>query len=408
MTTGPIPSGNKKGRVAIAIDFANQIYNHKGHKTDGQYIYASETCTVFSYYDPFENNSYVAQSIVVSTSENNTVLLEDYAKDWILSPERSLNMFDSKDFLEQTCITHSIWRIQLNNDSLEPHKEYQKKRVEEDRKILNVFLKILAPKIKTVSRQLFKRFRGSIDEIEIFNQAYQLCQLMLVGENQKIIENLADFQTKNGRQRSRQYQRELRLHPLRTHKNSKKPDISKATQSAVKEAFNYLAHKKKNNLHTFLELFEPSIFANYVSSIINHDSDLVYKPWYKHNLVDHIFGTEGKYSPLFTLLRDHFKTKINNFKKNTAFDETMSYEDLPSFKRRWIINKGNTSLDEQELSLNLAKKILPKKQLGVYSKWLSGEYNSSDQNERQNLKKAKDKIIGAKLNIPIPKRQKGE
>ena len=149
-------------------------------------------------------------------------------------------------------------------------------------------------------------------------------------------------------------------------------------------------------------LVNQNAFANFVSHSINQDSIKIYKPWYKQNLSDHIFA--GKYSLIFKLLRDYFKTEIKASRKRVSFNGDIETEDIQGFiRRRWKVNSPNYSLDEKSKFLESVKGILSNKQFNSYLKWLSGNYYSSDPNERQNLKRAKDKILSTELDVPIPK-----
>lgn len=392
----------KHGRIKVAINFNKQIYNFKGYKTTGQYIYQSPAYTIFSYYEPLTDNFYSAEGIVVYTSGGRSILLEDYAKEWIIAPERTIEIFNSNDFLEQTCITHSLWRIRDGNDSLEPYNERLKNRAEEDGIIVKSLLRILEPEIRATAQRFFGQFRGIIEESEIYGQAYSFCSYIIAGENQKIVQDIIAFSAKNNRQESRRHNRGLRLHPLTTHKNSKNFDINKATEQAAEEIVSTFANVSMSLQHTLVEMLKPAEFANFASMLINKYSNRVYKPWHELNLRNYIFG--GRYSLLFKLLRDYFKTEIKNRKKYISFDENTKLDGVSGFaRRRWKVNSPNYLFEEKRKFLESVKGVLSAKQFEGYLKWLSGNYNSLDQNERQNLKRAKDKIISAKLNVPIPK-----
>ncbi|MCX6739016.1 MAG: hypothetical protein NT098_03110 [Candidatus Parcubacteria bacterium] len=390
------------GRVHTAIDFSNQIHNFKGHQTDGHYIYYSPEYTIFSHHDPIKENFFEARAIVVSTENYDSILLEDCAREWIISPERNIDIFDSKDFLEQTCITHTIWRIRTRHESLDPWNDYQREMADEDKKIEDNFLRIFDPKIKEVSNVFFKKY-PCMEREEIYAQTYLFCQLIIAGENEKVIKEINDFKNKNGKQQARQCNKGLKLHPLRTFANSKNFDIEKTTSESIEEILRLIPNAQYGGKLSLCSLLLPENLSGVVSGTINYNSKKVYKPWYDQNIRDYIFGKKGeKHSIIFSLLKDYFKTEIRHRNIHNNFDDTRSQEEVLVIKRRWKRNKPTLeSESEKERILKIAQSILPKKQLVVYIKWLQGAYNSGNQNERQNLKKAKDKIKQTKANIPI-------
>ena len=434
------------GHADIAIDFENQIFGFPNYskvfKNVVSYIYTSDLYTIVSHHDPvgridpntgklkIEGSLFATEDIWVMKSNGNEELLDTYSLNWVTSHEFGLSSFESKDFLEQTCISHSIWRIRMQNDSIEPWNNVRRRYAKEVENIKNAFLKVFEPRIRDVVTRFHRKY-PYIELNAIHSKAFEIASILLIGENRKHIEqSVTKYHNEPSKKaENRKYFRDNSVHTLKSYKDDHKSsiDLVKKSAEALKDI---LFFAPRLDADTLLGLLQSDSYSSIISGAINRDSNRIYKPDANLNLAEFIFGKKGRYIPLFNYLKDYFKNDTKRHKKLRFNNDEKSFheadniehqhlfknsnqEDGPSYwlnddsdnnsdffrtSKKWKINIHNFTAEEIKL-------ILPKKQSCAYSAWLKNSYNSNDTRERKNLERAKKKLLRLKIDVPLPSSQ---
>jgi len=406
------------GQIDVVIDFSREVHNFKDHKTSGLSIYGTKDYSIESLHDPIENNLFRAKDIFLCNMEYpKGILLEKYAKDWIRDSSRNINVFASSDFLEQLCITHSILRIQNNNNGLDPYNKYLKDIQKEDRSIIDSFMRILDPKILKVAKKFNSKY-PFINYSDVWAKANEIVSLLLIGENKKhiedILKNLENQPNEKAKLRS-----EFRKHSVHTIEKTKRSNKTTLYLKTILELANVSNEKlatTNTDLSNFLlnERLNSDNFSSFVAESLNNNSLKIYKPVFSKNLKDFIFGEKKEFILLLNYLKDFFRNEIQKNRKGllvTNMDDFSNFTD-ENFNynyfikpKKWKSNQNNfTEIEVREIKTE-AKKILKGKKLSAYLNWLNNAYDSKNVAERQNLHKAKNIIEKFKIDIPIPKSQ---
>ncbi len=396
------------GRINVSIDFSEQIHNFKGHKSSGRVIYSCDEYQLYSRHEAMNKDSFfTARDITIyDIKTDEEVLLEDYAFSWITDSERNIRDFNSKNFLEQTCITHCIWRCREDNDSFAPYNDYLKEKHEKTSLVVNALIKMLEPKIKKTIHSFYNKY-PQIDQLDIESQARQIVYVLLIGENKKHLETTRDFILKNNEKKleARKKFRESSVHVLKHYKNKVNDGIDWQTVNDGTLEKILKTCSSLGDTELFLKMIEPDALAMIHAQTLNYNSNLIYKPWFDDSIDEHIFGRVGKKPLIFSILKDYFKAQINNKNNNLNLDNinesNISNDYLVGVPRRWKKNQNYFNESEKSYYLEKAKIVLTVKGLEVYKKWLSGNYNSSDIKERASLSRARKIIKETKIGIPI-------
>ena len=155
---------------------------------------------------------------------------------------------------------------------------------------------------------------------------------------------------------------------------------------------------------------------SWITGALNRDSERVYFPNSNISIVDFIFGKKRtNRSALMRYLSDSFRTERNKINKRYSFNEKValtydegdeySYDPPPAIPRRWKNYISPKKLNPEYQSV-IDK--LPPKQRTAYLSFIETTYYSGNVNNRQNLLKAKRKLIAMGLNniqVPLPKSQ---
>lgn len=409
----------RTGEIHVSIEFPTSVYNFRGYKTVNDFcIYDCKKYTIMSYARPMRDGFYTAPDLyILHKDTEEEELLEDYAFKWINDPTRDVSIFNSKDFLEQTCITHCIWRIQDSNNSIAPFNDYQKELKNETDKIVDSILRIFRSKIDEVVKKFHSRYQH-LDFSDIYSEALRIVSNMTIGESKKHIEKTLDILNKepNQKQKARVEFRSDSIHTTKSRKDKKSygPDLETMKDGAFAEILKTTNPDSPYSVELFVRLLQPDNFSAFVSESLSYNSPKVYSVFNNQNLEDFVFGEKGRHIPLYNHLKDFFKNKIKRYKKNIYEDHLDNFDefsedgryDFGGKSRKWKINKNNYSEFEIDVFIKEAQRILKGKKLEAYSKWLNNTYVSSSQAERQNLHKAKVLIKESKIDIPVPISQK--
>lgn len=432
-TAQAIPQARPHGRVNVAIDFSNQIYGFQGHKTNEPSIYDCDEYSIWSSVPSVatdrkklheKTDFYNTRDILVNYCNNpQTLLLEDEAYSWFMSASRTWQDFNSKDFLEQTFITHTIWRLQVHVTEVEPWKELLKEYHSEDARLLNRFLEILEPKISETAKYLFNSWNQLIDYNDIYLRAFILVGSLVFGDNKKIIGEVLDAYNRNqtdNKSSIKSLNRDFRLHPFSTHSNKNKSDIKKTFHENTNFLFELIKERSSDAspiVETLLQLLiNPDDRSSWLTSSLNRNSERIYCPNGNISVAEFVFGRK-KYSrsPLSRYLNDSFHTEKNQRKKVTQYaddaeknrrlivtqsdDGENEYflEEIPHAPRRWKRNDvlRKYSLEELSQFKQKSESILKGKLLIAYKAFLDGRYYSTNRKMSKNLSRAR-KILREK------------
>jgi len=402
-----------RGRVGVAIDFSSQIYGFLGHKTNEPAIYDCEKYSIWSDLSsvPTDINKlhektdfYNTKHVYVSyCNDPRTLLLEDEAYKWFMYPERTWHDFNSKDFLEQTFITHTVRRLQQHVIKFEPWKDLLKKYHSEDEQLLNRVLQILEPKISEVAKYIYNNWHQLIDYDDIYSRAYSLVESMVCGDKKSVVGGVVDkYKHRTGSKSSlKSLNRDIRIHPFSTHSKSSKSDIKKTFH----ENTEYLSGLIKERISANSPIVEtlmllsliPDARSSWLTASLNRSSERIYTPSSNVSVVEFIFGKKGcSRSNIVRYLKDSFHTEKNRARKFSRFNEEVQYEPPVAMARRWKKNDISKYTAEDLASLNtMAEKVLKGKLLMAYRAYLNRSLNFSDVNERQRLSRAR-KILREK------------
>lgn len=417
-----MPSGRRRGYAHIAIDFENQIFAFPDHSvplSDGvSYIYSSNAYDIVAFYGPIGkiNNQtgevdkvgarFSTDDIYVVRGKDEE-LLDDYAYDFILGSTAVDNIFESKDFLVQTCITHTIQRIWNAAQSIDPWNEVRKRRHKKVEDLENAILRLIDPKIKRTAGQLFNRWGGVIDKHEIEARALIYAAALLFGDNKKIIGRIVNSSASGGtRSTLRNMDRDLKIHPYSTHSSKKQTnvDIERMQKEGAQQISDLMLAAMQAGSWGLVETLlilrnDPDAFASFISEGISLNSKWRFCPNPHHNALDFIFGNQKRNRPplIQRFLRDSFRTEKDRAKKQSQFNDGLENEQVPTPPRRWKKNDVSSKYSIEELSQfkTMSETILSGKLLATYKDFLSGSHDSKNEAKRQCLHRAK-KIIREK------------
>jgi len=402
------------GRVDIAIDFSSQIYGFGGHKTSEPVIYDCEKYSIWSDLPSIpidvnklheKTNFYNTRHIYINYSNNTqTYLLEDEAYKWFMSPDRLLSDFESKDFLEQIFIAHTIRRLQEHIIAPEPWKDLLREYHSEDRRLLDRFLTILEPKILGVAKYLYNYWGKIIDYGDISSRAFIFVQAIAFGDNKKVIEDVLEKYNHDSaftKTAFKKLKRDMRVHPFSTHTKSKKTDIKKTFNENIEYLLKLI--KEKSHINSpivetlLLLLLERDHKSSWLTGSLNINSERIYSLNNNISIVKFIFGKYGySRSNIVRYLKDSFRTEKSREKNLSSLNDEFEYKDIPARAQRW---KKNDIAQYTNIELNLLKaqgeKILKGKSLTAYMSFLDGSFDFSDPTQRQRLSRAR-KIIKEK------------
>lgn len=408
------------GEIHISIEFSTSVHNFKGYKTVDEFcIYDCEKYSIMSYARPMKEGFYTAPDLYIfHKGAEEEELLEDYAFSWINDPTRDISIFNSKDFLEQTCITHCIWRIQDSNNSLEPFNDYQKEVKQRTDKIIDSMLTIFKPKLIEVVKKFHSKYQH-LDFNNIQAEALRVVSNMIIGENKKHIEKTLNILNKepDQKQKARVEFRSDSIHTIKSRKDKKSygPDLETIKNGAIAEILRTTNPDSLYSVELLVRLLQPDNFSTFVSESLSYNSPKVYSVFNEESLANFIFGSKGKFIPLFGYLRDVFKNKIKQYKNNIYSEHVDDFDqftiddsyDFVGKGRKWKANINSYSESQIDNFTQEAQQVLKGKKLEAYVNWLNNAYVSSNQAERQNLHKAKVLIKESKIDIPVPISQKG-
>lgn len=408
-----MPKSKPLGRVDIAIDFEKEIYNFKGFKVEGDTIYKAKKYSIYSNSEAIKECLFKAKHIIVAVPGSKEELLEIYAYKWITSSERKISDFNSKDFLDQLCITHSILRVQSSNHELESNNDIYKKFKKEDALVQSAILKLLETNIKKTSAYFSSR-NQVLDSLDVYAKTYEITSLLFGGENKKHVEQTLEFLVKNPEKKLlvKQMFRDHSVHTVKKNKNNKNTHDLKTIEKLFRESISSSIGKISIPQIDYIlrSMIEPNHLATHVTKALNHNSSKIFKPSFENNLNDHIFGSKGKHSFILSLLKDNFKSTVNQSHSRHESYESYDLENIEdthnnsdyALPKRWGKHaKIHNSLTIED-ALIKTKKHLGEKQFEVYKKWLLGTYVSNYQNDRTALSRARTNIIKYKLQVPIP------
>ena len=412
--------GRPGGDAHIAIDFENQIFGFPNYSSSRfyvvSYIYESEMYSIVSFANSVgqinavtgkleRTKAFFSTDDIYIVKGEDEELLDDYAYNFILQSTPGDNIFESKDFLDQTCITHTIHRLQNARTQPEPFNEYTREQQEKLTKLEDAFLKLFEPNVVAVSNFLFNRWGGSIEYGDIYSRSLTLAQAMIAGDSKLIIEDvLRNYNQNRGNKISetRSKNRAERLHPFSTHAGKNNTDIKKTFHSDVEQLQSLIKQHAASNspaLVTLITLLvDPDARSSLITGDLNRNSERVYFPNANLSINEFILGKYGfKRSRIVRYLKDSFKTERSRAKKIDSLDEELYGETIASPPRRWKKNTvARLSNEELEQLKKEARSVLSGAPLETYIGYLSGQYDSTKPSQRQRLSRARRKISKAK------------
>jgi hypothetical protein len=396
-----------RGNIDCAVDFSNSIFNFKKYNVINKHIiYSNNEYTVSSRSKPIKNNFYGCKSIWIFDNESQRgVLLEDVAEDWLTNNDLDISIFRSNDFLEQLCITHTLWRLRGLASQLEPYNDYLKKLHEKSLLIRESFFQILLPEVERVSRRYYSKYSKIAFE-DVYAMALFYCNIFTFGEDAKNIqENLPLILKDNQRLETKQSLRATSLHSARPYSGSKKhKDKNHYDQARIylQNIFDLMSVQSSDTFWAYLLTDEG--LSSLVANGFNFDHSKVYQPYYEHDLTTYLFGGKGfRNGVIYERLRDFYKSE-NSRPVTTQYDESVGHVETYSTRKSWSRNQvlsEELSISEKEDILSKALKTLPRKQYEAYKTYVMGEYKGKDTKCRQNLYKARQKIAKLGLDLPI-------
>jgi hypothetical protein len=441
----------KRGGAEIAIDFENQIFGFPAYSISRfdvvSYIFESEDYDIISLGKPIGSinsltgrlekgsNFFSTDEIFVRFAKEGwkEILLDDYAYDFFTKQQQNISIFESSDFLDQVCITHSIRRVWHTISSIDPWNEYRKMKREKVHMLMGAILQVLEPKIAQITNSLYSGWKGAIDRGDIESATRVFANILAFGENKKVIQ---DVLTKmgSGEKRSalRGVNRAYKVHPFATFskKKVKNTDIEGTetiTRCLIGELL--LSSAKTGNKQLFEILFQlrtdPDAYTSLVVDSISGNSERIFTPNTQHTLVDHIFGNRKRKerSRIKEYVQNLFRTQISSNKNRGDFDadvemnhfDDSSYEDVMGYGRsnsavnikygrkkwRWQKNKLSKHYSQEQLEeIGVsAKAHLKGRCLDVFLKFLSEGYVTTGA-DRAALSRAKQKLREHGLDLP--------
>ena len=429
----PFPKPDPRGDLSIPIRIDQEIYGFSNIQANGYTIFLKpDEYKVFTRFKFPEKNLYDAADININFFNNQeTRLLEDYAREWIRKTQITLDTFKSMDFLTQLCITYLIKYIQWANNQIED-------KTEEAKEIINIFLKGLQPAIEKKVRYFVSKYSPKLEYGEVLSVALQFTNIALVGEEKKIIEDLLkEFaQDPKRKQKVRRKNRSLRIHPWQTYKpyKGRTTDVITLSNILLKSLFTtaisshrepiikisygdfqkkmksinslrpqgkYVNQQLKERIKLREAVFFLKPFLNnyplFLTTVLNENSERIYRPTNKYSFTQFLLGEKGIIkSYLWRYLKDRFKTNITSRRGPSLYQ---NYQ-----KRHWSKYKKYREIpyDKREEILSQLRKILSPKEYKVVKSLLNnGYYNSSAPAQRKALERARKRIRASQLNIKI-------
>jgi hypothetical protein len=417
-----ISYSSKSGRVDVAIDFSSQIHGFGGHKTREPSIYSCREYSIWSDLPSIATNVdrlhektdfYNAKHIFVSYDNYSTrLLLEDEALKWWMEPQRCISDFYSTDFLEQTFITHTIWRIQEHTTAFAPWKDLLIRYRKEDEMLLQRVLSILSPKTEEAAQKYFKQTAHIISYDDIYNRVYLLVSKMAFGEGRVFIESALkdEYERPAEKLKRKQEFRDFNLHPLRSHKirNGHNINVESTKELIVNETAQYISqlsnHDSLHAAETAILMLQRDALSMGIVGAMNRNSKRVYKPWFEANIIDYIFGRS-----LFWHLKDYFKTELKRARSKIEYNDEYFYGEsieVGNKQKSWKTYRDKKTIPEN-VFLQIQSVLGGRKRpWEAYQAFLNGTYNSADQNMRQNLRRAAAILRKSDLSlkdVPLPR-----
>lgn len=418
--------------IGIAINPTTDIY-YDFSKPFTDHVEGSDYIVYF--FPPALGGWYECEQISISlkSSPTKNICLDDFAFSWakgdISSLKFTIESFESQDFLEQLCITYLIARLRKEyNQSTKTNKsdgflaQYLRKRVKENKDILDIFLKVLISKIKYFSEIFSKEY--NIDCNTVLSVSLMFASISITGENRKVIDDLILKYKENPKDKKviRAHDRTLRITPFETPEKNrlfnptcinregkeikKRTDI-KSMAEASHEVFIeslFIMSKEGDPCNMLVPVMLDAIskdknLSDLTTLTINRNSERIYTPNSKYSLVSFIFGHgKGNYSRLHSYLRDTLlrKTYIQD-----EIDENKSYK-FPAPKNKYWKkhSKWQDETSEEKKRILAELSFLSPKQYLAVEKQLVG-FGGLTTNERQNLTKARKQIKNKGFDIDI-------